>query len=82
MTEFEMLMQQSGWSVPEVAIPPHFFRDAAATTLARASLSSARMIKPVLGHRTTRIAEGHYIQADTILAGRQLANALDRFRNG
>ena len=65
-----------------VDIPPHFYRDAAATTLARASPSSARMIKPVLGHATTRTAEGHYIQADTISAGRQLANVLDRFRNG
>ena len=64
-----------------VDIPPHFFRDAAATTLARASPSSARMIKPVLGHSTTRIAEGHYIQADTISAGRQLASALDQFWN-
>lgn len=64
-----------------VDIPPHFYRDAAATTLARASPSSARMIKPVLGHRTTRIAEGHYIQADTISAGHQLASALGRFWN-
>lgn len=65
-----------------VDIPPHFYRDAAATTLARASPSSARMIKPVLGHATTWTAEGHYIQADTISAGRQLANVLDWFRNG
>lgn len=63
-----------------VEVSPHLFRDAAATTLARASPSSARMIKPVLGHATARIAEGHYIQADTISAGRQLANALDRYR--
>jgi hypothetical protein len=63
-----------------VDIPPHFYRDAAATTLAHASPSSARMIKPVLGHSTTRIAEGHYIQADTISAGRQLASALDQLR--
>tara|TARA_R110002051_G_scaffold237873_1_gene298700 strand:- start:20427 stop:20987 length:561 start_codon:yes stop_codon:yes gene_type:complete len=63
-----------------VEVPPHFFRDAAATTLARASSSSARMFKPVLGHSTTRIAEGHYILADTISAGRQLANVLDQFR--
>lgn len=64
-----------------VEVSPHLFRDAAATTLARASPASARMIKPVLGHATTRIAEGHYIQADTISAGRQLASALDRYRH-
>lgn len=60
-------------------VSPHLFRDAAATTLARASPSSARMIKPILGHATTQIAEGHYIHADTISAGRQLANALDQY---
>ena len=63
-----------------VPVPPHFFRDAAATTLARASPASARMIKPILGHTTTRIAEGHYIQADTVAAGRGLAKALDALR--
>tara|TARA_R110002051_G_scaffold237873_1_gene298691 strand:+ start:12588 stop:13625 length:1038 start_codon:yes stop_codon:yes gene_type:complete len=64
-----------------VDVSPHLFRDSAATTLARASPFSARMIKPVLGHSTTRIAEGHYIQADTISAGRQLASALNQYRH-
>ncbi|WP_211299577.1 tyrosine-type recombinase/integrase [Pukyongiella litopenaei] len=64
-----------------VPVSPHLFRDAAATTLSRAAPSSARMIKPILGHATTRIAEGHYIQADTIAAGRRLASALDDLRN-
>jgi integrase len=63
-----------------VRVSPHLFRDAAATTLARASPSSARMIKPILGHATTRIAEGHYIQADSIAAGRGLAIALEAMR--
>ncbi len=64
-----------------VPVSPHLFRDAAATTLARSSSTSARMIKPILGHATTRIAEGHYIHADTIAAGRGLANALDVLRS-
>ena len=63
-----------------VPVSPHLFRDTAATTLARAAPSSARMIKPILGHATTRIAEGHYIQADTINAGHRLASALDALR--
>lgn len=67
-------------SLTGVAVSPHLFRDAAATTLARSSPSSARMIKPILGHTTTRIAESHYIQADTIAAGRGLASALDDLR--
>jgi integrase len=63
-----------------VAISPHLFRDAAATTLARADAASARLIKPILGHTTERIAEEHYIRADTIEAGRGLAKALERLR--
>ncbi|SMX33423.1 tyrosine-type recombinase/integrase [Maliponia aquimaris] len=61
-------------------VSPHLFRDAAATTLARASSTSARLIKPILGHSTTRIAEGHYIRADTIAAGRGLASALEALK--
>lgn len=62
------------------AVSPHLFRDAAATTLARATSRAARMIPPVLGHSTTRTAEQHYIQADTIAAGRKLAEALDALK--
>lgn len=64
-----------------VPVSPHLFRDAAATTLARTSSTATRMIKPILGHATTRIAEEHYIRADTIAAGRGLASALDKLRN-
>ncbi|WP_245306289.1 tyrosine-type recombinase/integrase [Roseovarius aestuariivivens] len=62
------------------AVSPHLFRDAAATTLARAASGAARMIPPILGHSTTRTAEQHYIQADTIAAGRKLAEALDALK--
>lgn len=61
-----------------VAISPHLFRDAAATTLARTDAASARLIKPILGHSSERIAEQHYIRADTIEAGRGLAEAIGR----
>jgi integrase len=62
------------------AISPHLFRDAAATTLARTDAAAARLIKPILGHATERIAEEHYIRADTIEAGRKLADAIERLR--
>ncbi len=64
-----------------VPVSPHLFRDAAATTLAMTSPKATRMIKPILGHATTRIAEEHYIRADTIAAGRGLASALNKLRN-
>lgn len=51
-------------------IPPHFFRDAAATTLARMSPDAAKLIRPVLAHSGFRTAERHYIHAQTIDAGR------------
>lgn len=63
-----------------VAVSPHLFRDAAATMLARTSPSAARMIKSILGHATTRVSEEHYIKANTIAAGRELARALDDIR--
>ena len=58
------------------AIPPHFFRDAAATTLARSSPDSARLIRSVLGHAGFRTAEHHYIHARTIDAGRSYASLI------
>ncbi|MEQ8376532.1 MAG: tyrosine-type recombinase/integrase [Roseibium aggregatum] len=80
VNQFTRALHNRTRSLLAISVPPHFFRDSAATTLARASPSSARMIKPILGHATTRIAEGHYIQADTIGAGRRLASALDDLR--
>lgn len=65
-----------------IDVSPHLFRDAAATTLARTDPASARLIKPILGHATERIAEEHYIRADTIAAGRGLASALANLKQG
>ena len=56
-----------------VRVPPHFFRDAAATTLTRISPQATRLIPSVLGHRGFGTAERHYIQAKTIEAGRDYA---------
>ena len=63
-----------------VRIPPHFFRDAAATTLARESSNAARLISPVLGHAASGIAEKHYIQAGSVEVGRAYANVMKRLK--
>lgn len=59
------------------AIPPHFFRDCAATTMTRSSPNDAKLIRPILGHANFKTAERHYIQAGTIEAARDY-NALVR----
>ncbi|MBV0914218.1 site-specific integrase [Anianabacter salinae] len=80
INQFTRAIQNRTRQLLGVAISPHLFRDAAATTLARHDPSSARLIKSILGHSTERVAEGHYIRADTIAAGRGLACALDALR--
>jgi integrase/recombinase XerD len=62
-------------------VPPHFFRDAAATTLSRMSPESARLIRPVLAHFGFRTAERHYIHAQTIDAGRNYASLIKRLKD-
>lgn len=61
-------------------VPPHLFRDAAATTLARMSPQSAQLIRPVLGHAGFKAAERHYIHARTIDAGRDYASLIQRLK--
>jgi len=80
INQFTRAIKNRTTALLKVSVTPHLFRDAAATTLARTSAASARMIKPILGHTTTRIAEAHYIQADTIAAGRGLAAALEALK--
>lgn len=63
-----------------VPIPPQFFRDCGATTLARESPKAALMIAPLLGHAASGIAERHYIQAGSVEAGRELAKVLNRLK--
>ncbi|NOD49261.1 MULTISPECIES: tyrosine-type recombinase/integrase [unclassified Ruegeria] len=59
-------------------IPPHFFRDAAATTLARSSPEHAKLIRPILAHTSFGTAEHHYIHAQTIEAGRDYADLINQ----
>jgi len=64
-----------------VRVSPHFFRDAAATTLARESPEHARMAGPLLGHTSFKTAEKHYNHARSIEAGRDYMESLQRIRN-
>lgn len=63
-----------------VRIPPHFFRDSAATTLSRESPGAAGIIAPVLAHAGSGMAERHYIHASSIEAGRAYAALLRKLR--
>lgn len=63
-------------------IPPHFFRDAAASTLARQSPGDARLIRPLLAHSSFGTAERHYIQAQGIETGRDYAAVVSRLTKG
>lgn len=64
-----------------VRMPPHFFRDSLATTLARESSNAARLISPALGHAASSgVAERHYIQAGSVEAGRDYASLMKRLK--
>jgi integrase len=53
-----------------VAINPHLFRDAAATTLAIEDPEHVRIAAPLLGHRTFTTTERYYQQAQSFHAHR------------
>jgi hypothetical protein len=63
-----------------VAIPPHFFRDCAATTVALRAPGEAAIIMSILGHATLRTPERHYNHAASISAARQLQDTVHRLR--
>jgi len=65
-----------------IKIPPHFFRDSAASTLARISPGDARLIRPLLAHSSFGTAERHYIQAQGIETGRDHAAIVARLTKG
>lgn len=77
---FGVRVAQATTEATGVRISPHLFRDAAATTLARMSPQSARLIKPVLAHSCTDTAEDHYIHAGSIEAGRNHASLIRNLR--
>ena len=59
-----------------VAINPHLFRDAAATTLAIADPAHVRVAAPLLGHRNLSTTERYYQQARTYEAHAVYIDAL------
>jgi integrase len=65
-----------------VAINPHLFRDAAATTLAIADPAHIRIAAPLLGHRTFVTTERHYRQARALEAHRSYIDVLFKIDGG
>jgi integrase/recombinase XerD len=65
-----------------VAVNPHLFRDAAATTLAIADPQHVRVAAPLLGHRTFTTTERHYLQARGLEAHREFIAVLSKIREG
>jgi integrase len=54
-----------------VRIPPHWFRDAAVTTLIRDKPESAKLTGAILGHTDHTIVQKHYNQSQMIDASRR-----------
>ena len=63
-----------------VAINPHAFRDAAATTLAIHDPEHVRIAAPILGHQSFSTTEKFYNLANSLDAHRRYAHALFRIR--
>ena len=59
-----------------VAMNPHLFRDAAATTMAIADPANVRLAAPLLGHRTFTTTEKYYRQARAQDAHRAFVDVL------
>jgi integrase/recombinase XerD len=59
-----------------VAMNPHLFRDAAATTMAIADPANVRLAAPLLGHRTFTTTERYYRHARALDAHRAFVDIL------
>jgi site-specific recombinase XerD len=64
------------------ALPPHLFRDAAATTLAIEDPRHVRIASRLLGHRTFSTTEKYYNQARGVEASRVMQDYLLSLRRG
>ncbi len=69
-------------ALTDVRVPPHFFRDALATTLVRASPEAARLIRAILGHADYRTSERHYVHAQGIEDRRSFTALVSRLKQG
>jgi integrase/recombinase XerD len=63
-----------------IAINPHAFRDAAATTVAIYDPEHVRIAAAVLGHTSFQTTEKYYIQARGLYAHRRYSETLARLR--
>ena len=63
-----------------IAINPHAFRHAAATTLAVHDPEHVRVAAAILGHRSLSTTQNFYNQAGTLVAHRRYTEALSRIR--
>ena len=61
-------------------INPHLFRDCAATTIAIDDPAHVGTASHLLGHNDPRTTEKHYIQANSLAAGRRLRKSVDALR--
>lgn len=62
------------------SIPPHLFRDAAATSIAEQDAAHVQMIRAILGHASLATAESHYNHAGSLEAARRLQHAVADLR--
>ena len=62
------------------SIPPHLFRDAAATSIAEQDPEHVQMIRAILGHASLATAESHYNHAGSLEATRRLQRAVADLR--
>ena len=62
------------------SIPPHLFRDAAATSIAEQDPEHVQMIRAILGHASLATAESHYNHAGSLEAARRLQHVVADLR--
>jgi integrase len=64
------------------SVNPHRFRIAAATLWSSRDPANVRGVKDLLGHASFSTTEKHYIMAQSRVAGRALARAIEGRRKG
>ena len=65
-----------------IAVAPHDFRTMAATALANSSPEDALHARPLLGHRSPKTTERHYIRANQLQASARVNAVLQDVRDG
>jgi integrase/recombinase XerD len=63
-----------------IAISPHLFRDCAATTIAMDAPADVEIVARILGHRTLKTGERHYIQARMLEGSVEYRRIVERLR--